>query len=189
MARRGAPRPDESARSIRAEYELHGATGYYQHSGAGYRNPHEKLVRAALHEAVRAWEIRLDARVLDLACGSGEVTLALRELAEGVEIDGVDPYTGAAYALRTGRRAAALSFEQIAGGALAGRRYGLVVCSYALHLAAASRLPRVVYQLALIGESLLVLTPHKRPSLRAEWGYSLVGELVVERVRVRLYRR
>src|SRR5437763_911706 len=72
-------------------------------------------------------------RVLDLACGSGEATLALRELGAGT-IDGVDPYTGAAYQARTGQPAEELSFEAIAGGALDGRHYNLVVCSYALHL-------------------------------------------------------
>ena len=103
-------------------------------------------------------------------------------------VEGLDPYTGAAYQARTGQPAEALSFEAIAGGALDGRRYSLVVCSYALHLLAPSRLPRLVYQLSLISSVLLVLTPHKRPHLRPEWGWELTGEIVVERVRARCYR-
>ena len=81
-----------------------------------------------------------------------------------------------------------MSFEAIAGGALDGRHYSLVVCSYALHLLALSRLPRLVYQLSRVGDALLVLTPHKRPLLRAEWGWTLIGEMVIQRVRARCYQ-
>jgi len=143
-------------------------------------------VRQTIHTAVAAWRLDL-AHVLDLACGSGEVTLALRELEAGA-IDGLDPYTGAAYQARTGQPAEAISFEAIASGILEGRRYSLVVCSYALHLLAPSRLPRLAYQLSRVAGALLVLTPHKRPSLRPEWGWALTGEMVVQRVRARGYQ-
>jgi len=172
--------------SIRAQYARYGAQGYYEQFGAHYRNPHELAVRRAMHAAVAAWELDLT-HVLDLACGSGEVTLALRGLGARA-IDGLDPFTGAAYQARTGQPAEALSFEAIAGGALDGRRYSLVVCSYALHLLDASRLPRLAYQLSRVAGALLVLTPHKRPVLRSDWGWILTGEMVVERVRARSYR-
>ena len=175
--------PDDS---IRDQYIRYGAQGYYEQFGAQYRNPHELAVRQTIHTAVAAWRLDL-AHVLDLACGSGEVTLALRELG-ATAIHGVDPYTGAAYQGRTGQPAEALSFEAIAGGALDGRRYSLVVCSYALHLLAPSRLPRLAYQLSRVAGALLVLTPHKRPSLRPEWGWALTGEMIVQRVRARCYQ-
>ena len=172
--------------SIRAEYESRGVRGFYAESGGDYRNPHEPQVRRCLAHVVRAWRPDLS-RVLDLAAGSGEATLALRELGAG-DIDGVDPYTAEAYAARTGRAAEVFTFENVAAGALAGRHYSLIVCSFALHLCEPSRLPAVAQQLALLGDSLLVLTPHKRPVIRAEWGWELAGEDVVERVRARLYR-
>lgn len=173
--------------AIRAAYEQYGVEGFYQRFGNCYRNPHERPIRATLQAAVARWDLPLD-RVLDLACGSGEVTLALRELS-CASIDGIDPYTYRAYAERTGQVAEPLTFEQIAAGALAGRRYGTIVCSFALHLVALSRLPALAMQLSLIGQALLILTPHKRPALRPEWGWSSVDELLVERVRARLYRR
>ena len=186
-----------SEESIRKEYERYGAEQYYRRFGARYRNPHEAAVRLAIHSAATAWGLDLS-HVLDLACGSGEVTLALREEIGWQDqpawrergtavIEGVDPYTGTAYGARTGQVAEALSFEAIAGGALDGRRYSLIVCSYALHLLAPSRLPRLAYQLSRISGVLLVLTPHKRPDLRPEWGWRLTGEMIVERVRVRRY--
>lgn len=161
--------------------------GYYARFGAAYRNPHERAVRAALRAAAARWEFPLG-RVLDLACGSGEATLALQELGAG-QIDGIDPYTFAAYAARTGRPAERHSFEQIAAGALAGRHYDTIVCSYALHLVEPSRLPALALQLSLIAGHLIVLTPHKRPAIQPAWGWSLAGELVIDRVRARHYRQ
>ena len=81
-----------------------------------------------------------------------------------------------------------MTFEGIAGGALAGCRYSLIVCSYALHLLSASRLPLLAYQLSRIAPVLIVLTPHKRPNLRDSWGWHLEDEIVVARVRIRLYK-
>ena len=180
-----SPRWDDSA--IRAAYQQYGVEGFYRRFGGSYRNPHEQAIRAALQAVVARWDLP-PGRLLDLACGSGEATLALRELGCGA-IDGVDPYTHQAYAERTGQVAERFTFEQIAAGALAGRSYGAIVCSFALHLVAISWLPALSMQLSQIGHALVVLTPHKRPQLRPEWGWSCAGELLVERVRARYYRR
>jgi hypothetical protein len=174
-----------AAPAIRAAYEEHGVEDFYRRFGATYRNPHEGAVRAAMREALTRWAPDR-AAVLDLACGSGEVTLALRDAGCGI-VDGMDPYTGDAYLARTGQQAECHTFAEITAGALEGRRYSLIVCSFALHLAESSRLPLLAYQLSRIAPALLVLSPHKRPALRPEWGWELRGELTVERVHARLY--
>ena len=171
--------------SIRSEYESRGVRGFYADAGAEYRNPHEPQLRRCIRAAVEAWRPDLS-RVLDLAAGSGEATLALRELGAAA-VDGADPYTADAYLRRTGQAAERFTFEDVAAGALGGRRYTLVVCSFALHLCEPSRLPAVAQQLSLVGDRLLILTPHKRPVIKAEWGWEMVGEVVVERVRARMY--
>jgi 2-polyprenyl-3-methyl-5-hydroxy-6-metoxy-1,4-benzoquinol methylase len=173
--------------SIRAAYERHGVKQYYAQFGASYRNPHEAAVRGALRHAAQRWLRDMSQNILDPACGSGEVTLALREL-DAERIEGIDPYTGAAYQERTGQAAQPYSFEDIAAGALAGRRYGLIVCSFALHLVAESRLPMLAYQLSALSGALLILTPHKRPALKREWGWQLGDEFAQDRVRARLYQ-
>ena len=172
--------------SIRSEYESRGVRGFYAASGARYRNPHEPQLRRAIAGAVEKWRPDL-ARVLDLAAGSGEATIALRELG-AKHVHGIDPYTADAYRERTGQAAEQHSFGDVAAGVLAGRHYSLVVCSFALHLCEPSRLPSVAQQLAIAGGALLILTPHTRPVIRTEWGWDCVGELVVERVRARMYR-
>ena len=172
--------------SIRSKYEQFGTREFYERHGDEYRNPHEPIVRRLLEVAVATWQLDLSA-VLDLACGSGEVTLTLAALG-ATRIDGIDPFTGDAYRTRTGRAAEAITFEAIAAGALARRRYSLIVCSFALHLIEASRLPQLLFELSRASDALVVLTPHKRPIIPPEWGWRLDGEIVRDRVRARCYR-
>jgi 2-polyprenyl-3-methyl-5-hydroxy-6-metoxy-1,4-benzoquinol methylase len=174
-----------AAESIRVGYEAHGTRRYYEKFGGDYRNPHEPVIRRSLERVAREWELDLS-NVLDLAAGSGEVTLALRELGASA-IHGIDPHTSEAYAQRTGHPAERLTFEQIAAGALEGRCFSLIACSFAMHLCEPSRLPALLLQLARCGTTLLVLTPHKRPDIREAWGWRLEHELLIERVRSRLY--
>jgi hypothetical protein len=178
--------PIEDSTSIRRQYEELGVEGFYWHHGSEYRNPHEPIIRELLHQTVKRWNPDLT-EILDLACGSGEVTMALRELG-CQKIDGIDPYTGEAYLARTGQRAESFDFGQIAAGSLSGRKYTLIVCSFAMHLIDESRLPALLSQLGSISDRLLILTPHKRPEIKTEWGWSLEGELLIERVRARLYQ-
>jgi hypothetical protein len=178
--------PDVRDPSVRGGYARLGVEAYYRRHAATYRNPHEDAVRAALAHAVADWTLDLS-HVLDLAAGSGEVTLALRDLG-AARVDGIDPFTADAYHARTGAHCEAMDFAAVAAGALAGRRYSLVVCSFAMHLCEPSRLPGLAQQLSTVAPSLLILTPHKRPLLRAEWGWEVLGERVTERVRARVYR-
>jgi hypothetical protein len=187
MAGVNAGKPDESEeRSIRSRYEAHGADAYYREHADDYSNPHEPEIAQCIDMAVSRWSLDLS-RVLDLAAGSGEATLALRELGAKT-IDACDPYLFELYERRTGRPCERFSFEDVAAGLLAGRAYSLIVCSFALHLVDLSRLPVVCMQLALIAPALLVLTPHKRPEIREPWGWSLADEFAWARVRSRHYR-
>jgi SAM-dependent methyltransferase len=171
---------------IRPQYEAHGVTGFYEQFGATYSNPHEPQIRALLSRLIFDWRLDLS-NVLDLACGSGEVSSLL--LSQGGTVSGIDPFTFEAYRKRIGFEAEQFSFEDIANGALEGRNYSLIVCSFALHLVDASRLPTVAYQLSRISDALLILTPHKRPHLKPDWGWML-GPVVLEaKVRARLYHK
>jgi 2-polyprenyl-3-methyl-5-hydroxy-6-metoxy-1,4-benzoquinol methylase len=186
-ARKGRTSPAKRV-SVRGEYQQHGVEGYYRDLGTGYQNPHETRIRAALFLALERHPVAPSANVLDLCCGSGEITLALRE--KGFRhVEGADPFTREAYERRTGATPLPIDFVQLSDGALAERSYDLVVCSYALHLVPTSRLPGVIWQLSRSAPRLFVLSPHKRPRLRTEWGFSLIETLLCERVHVRVYQR
>ena len=168
-------------------YEAMGVEGYYLAHGDTYRNPHEDGVRGVLTMAVATWTLDLS-HVLDLACGSGEATLALRELGAD-RIDGIDPFTGVAYEARVGQPAESVRFEDIAAAALAGRTWSTVVCRFALHLGETARLPGLCRALADLTDTLVVVTPHKRPDIRSGWGWQPPAECKFQRTRARLYRR
>ena len=179
---------------LRNEYATHlgGPDGYYQEFGNQYRNPHEDGV-AAMVARMPTMVPDLDlqhATVLDLACGSGEVTIGL--LAHGLLIDQItacDPYTGEAFAARMGRSCEPWSFADIANGALDGQRFDLIVSAYALHLCEPSWLPSVCMALAQVSDRLVIITPHKRPELQSTWGWALHEEYrdPAYRIRMRAY--
>jgi len=173
---------------VRKEYEQLGVAGFYKSQSRSYRNPHEPAIRMLMHRLIIDWNLNLSC-VLDLAAGSGEITMALREMPESNagKIHGIDPMTFEAYEARTGQKAGRESFEAIAAGALRGRNYSLIICSFAMHLLEPSRLPMLAMELTQISPALLILTPHKRPEIRHDWGWKLAKETVQQRVRARVY--
>ena len=179
---------NSDSEAVRHGYERDGVAGFYLRHAEDYRNPHEFSIRQLVEHAVRGWAMNVE-NVLDLAAGSGEITLALRDMPEalGGKIHGIDTLTYRAYEARTGQPAGRESFEDIAAGALRGQRYSLIVCSFAMHLLEPSRLPMLALELSEISPALLILTPHKRPVLQNGWGWRLTHETVEQRVRARLY--
>ena len=90
-----------------------------------------------------------------------------------------DPFTGPAYRERTGLPCLPLSFADIADDidALPSPPgvYDLVLCSFALHLLTdTSHLWRFLSALAQRARYLVVLAPHKKPSIKEEWGWKRV---------------
>jgi SAM-dependent methyltransferase len=180
---------DEEEFAIRHAYEKYGVNGYYSQYGSDYRNPHEDRLTTVVRQLVEKWALKPTDRVLDLACGSGEITLMLRQLGFKA-INGIDPYTSEAFEKRTGTPIhAKWTFEQIADGCLEGEgeTYDVIICSFAAHLIAPSYLPLVMIQLRFVAKKLIILTPHKRPQILSEWGWHLTDEFVHERIRARLY--
>ena len=181
-----AKRPKTPAESgFRGKYGTQGVERYYRGEGQTYRNPHEAAIASILEASFEKWALR-PGLILDLACGSGEVTLALNNMGF-LNVVGMDPFTEEAYCSRTGKRAERLAFEDIEAGQLTGRFYDLIICSYALHLVAPSRLPRLMYQLSFLTPQLIIITPHKRPHVSPSWNWSLQDEIYHLRVRSRLY--
>ncbi|KAI6039675.1 hypothetical protein EDC04DRAFT_2568161 [Pisolithus marmoratus] len=139
--------------SMRANYDQLGVDNYYRKVGATYRNPHFPGVRACIFTWLDRWwkherEI-VGPRppvIFDMACGSGEVTVAAYEWWKGaglksksrgppkvqsgtsnpssvhypadMHVMAADPYTAEAYVERTMLPCAPLTFTEIAQGAL-----------------------------------------------------------------------
>ncbi len=75
-------------------YKEQGVSNYYEQSGQEYSNPHkydiERLIRKKL--GPRNPFIKRNDSILDLACGSGEVTAPLQQIGY-TNLTGLDPYT------------------------------------------------------------------------------------------------
>jgi ubiquinone/menaquinone biosynthesis C-methylase UbiE len=65
--------------SFRENYSQ-GVENYYNKFGAAYRNPHEATLRRVFPKALAKWKDHLTFnKILDLACGSGEMTIIVQE--------------------------------------------------------------------------------------------------------------
>jgi len=144
------------------------------------------------------------------------------------QIIAADPFTAAAYKYRTSYTCAELSFSEIAEGALPTTSVDfatgsiqelmpqdymeqtehrhiieMVICSFALHLLEdTSGLFSLLWELSSKARWLVVLAPHKKPEIKAGWGWmkwnidswqecpmtDSAGELLHERVHCRIYR-
>jgi SAM-dependent methyltransferase len=162
--------------SIRHEYEKHGAHTYYKECGHNYRNPHEQQIQVGLPQALKLWKLKPQ-KVIDLACGSGEISLIIYQLWPMTEIIGIDPYTKKAYEDRTGRECLSLSFEDISQSNFkVDLKCDLIICSYALHLLDTSYLWQLLTVLAQFTSQLIIITPHKNPNIQTKWGWTLIDE-------------
>lgn len=156
---------------IRDKYQDQGVQNYYLQHGSDYENPHFEQVRQLLLQNEQNIDYK---KVLDLSCGSGEVSMVLEELGYA-ETEASDPFTQQAYRMRMGKSCHSWSFEDIVKGALIDQ-YSSVICSFALHLCPNELLFPLVYQLFQHTELLAIITPHKRPELEKLEGVRLVFE-------------
>ena len=188
-----------ASHSFRKNYEK-GVEQFYESHGDHYRNPHEPVLRKIFRNLLGRWSRQISfRRTLDLACGSGEASLFVKEffekqgftvavgtvpeeLPEGQDltifIEGADPFTADAFEERLGVAASTYSFEDIEEGVLSDRgvRYDTIICSYALHLVEPTRMLGTCQQLAMSAAHLIVVTPHKKPDITVAMGWVATEE-------------
>ncbi len=185
---RPAPNAKRPPEPVRPGYDSLGPAGYYATHAADYANPHEPIVRRLVESWIDRRQASPETRILDLACGSGEITSVFR--GRGFEnVTGVDPFTGPAFLARTGLEALPHDFVAISKGVLDDHSFDAIFCSFALHLAEPGLLPQVCQRLAAISPVLVIVTPHKRPEIKPAWGWQLNDEVLDSRVRLRHYER
>ena len=156
--------------AIRNKYQELGVEQYYAQHGAEYDNPHF----AQIHQLLVQNQSRLDySNVLDFCCGSGEVSLVLKEL--GFETNASDPFTFEAYAKNLGKACLKYSFEDIVKSPL-DDQFSTIICSFAMHLCSDDQLFPLVYNLFQSTSTLVIITPHKRPELEKYEGINLSFE-------------
>lgn len=167
-------------KSIRHKYQELGVEEFYKTQGNDYVNPHKDKLTKTVKIISNLWELDLN-NSLDLCCGSGEITSVL-DCSEGN-----DPYTYESYIKNTGKPCMTHTFDDIMHGKLT-KQYNMIICSYALHLAEPSKLPQIIYQLSRICNQFLLISPHKKPEIKKDWGMTLDNSAYMEGIRIKLYK-
>lgn len=146
--------------AIRNQYQELGVDAYYEQHGSVYENPHFRYIETLLQQN----ETRIDyGTTLDLCCGGGEVSMAIQTLGYQGFV-GCDPFTTAAFERNLNQKAINLSFDDILKGKLEGR-YSTIICSFAMHLCPEKQLFSLAFELLQHTQTLVIITPHKRPEL------------------------
>lgn len=150
---------------IRKMYETKGVCAFYKEYANSYTNPHQKYIEHHLSTHLKPF---INGSVLDLCCGSGEVTNAIQQFENVTHIEGTDLYTSQLYKNNTQCTSTNLSFDDILNHGLPSQ-YDTIICSFALHLCPNSKLPIVLWRLAQSSNTLIILTPHKNPVINKFW--------------------
>lgn len=153
-------------KSVREGYATEGVEKYYVSHGETYVNPHEHYIDALLIKNKN----RIDySKILDLCCGSGEVTGLLQALGYKNML-GCDPFTARLYREKTGCDCLEYSFTdfllpQTLTDTNFETKFSAIICSFALHLASEKILYSLVETLWQLSDAIVIITPHKRPAL------------------------
>lgn len=180
----GKNRPFESVSAIRTEYEELGVEDFYKKKGKEYINPHLKNIEQSIKIIVDSGTVDLS-NVLDLASGTGEVTNILNNLGY-YKIEATDPYMWKEYEDNTGYKCMKFSFSDIQKGELKNKKYSAVICSYALHLADKSILHDLFWELSMISDFLIIISPNRRPEV-SEDSWELINNFVNGKSKNRIY--
>jgi SAM-dependent methyltransferase len=143
--------------SVRSGYERYGVNDYYSIHCMDYKNPKSEIVNNLIKYLQENYD--LGHKILDLCCGSGEVTSSLSDI---YDVSGLDPFTYKLYESKTGNSCIKMDFKDLSLGKL-NESYDTIICSFALHLCEESYLNNVLWNLSLLSKYLVIITPHKRP--------------------------
>jgi hypothetical protein len=102
-----------------------------------------------------------------MSCGNGEITSIL--VNNNIKnINATDPYLCPSYNKKYNFNCMNYSFKDILNNKL-NINYSTIFCSYALHLADNSMIPNISWNLSLISEYLVIITPNNKPIINSGW--------------------
>ena len=167
-------------KAIREEYADQGVEAFYKTHAHVYENPHFPYIKSLLEKNKN----RLDySTVFDFCGGGGEVSLILQGLGFEKAI-GCDPFTYKLFEKNTGTPCWRFSFEEVVKGKLVAKYppqyntskkpFSSIICSFGMHLCPEKMLQPLAFQLFMLSETLVIITPHKRPVLEDIEGVQLV---------------
>jgi hypothetical protein len=166
-------------KAIREEYANQGVEAFYKTNAHVYENPHFPYIQSLLEQN----KIRLDySSVLDFCGGGGEVTVILQGMGFENSV-GCDPFTHKLFEKNTQKKCWRFNFEDVVKGKLTAKYppqysgekkvFACIICSFGMHLCPEKMLQPLVFQLFTLTDTLVIITPHKRPVLEEIEGIQL----------------
>jgi len=170
--------------SVRGDYEKHGVDDYYKNFSDQYDNPHSQYIYEIIDEIFNSGLVDFT-KCLDLSCGDGLITQIL--VNKGVmNVKGLDPYMCKEYEEETKKKCLKLSFKDIQSGKLS-ESFSTIFCSYGLHLCESSILPDVLWNLSLISEFLVIISPNNRPIITENNGWKHIYNMKKGKSKCKIY--
>jgi len=151
-------------------YNKYGVDNYYCNNSDNYTNPHIKQITELL---TNNYNKIYQGNILDLGCGTGQVSTILFNLGYKQNITGCDPYLYKSYIEHTKQPCLKYSFSDIIKQGLP-TNYTSIICSFAMHLCAKDKLSALIYRLALVTKQIIIITPHKRPEIDKIQGFNKI---------------
>ena len=173
----------------RKYYSVHESPeDFYSHCNK-YKNPHSKKFGPIIKKVIQwlPFDLSIESQkcpVLDLACGTGEITIQLMN--QNIDhVVGIDPFLATSYSENTSKPVLQNSFEDIYQEKILLEKYSIVFCSYALHLCEdPSALLEVLKRYT---QYLCVVTPHGLPIISLESGWVRIFDFKYSNIKVYLY--
>jgi 2-polyprenyl-3-methyl-5-hydroxy-6-metoxy-1,4-benzoquinol methylase len=139
------------------QYQKFGVKQYYQNYSTQYYNPHQHKIKNIFTKYISNI-IKVNNKILDLACGDGLISRIILEQKNQIMIEGSDPFFDNKYCHYK------FSFEDIAKGELNAFNYNydMVICSYAFHLIQQEWKYDFLSNLALKTQYFIIITPSKK---------------------------
>ena len=155
------------------EYQKYGVHDYYKKFSKTYNNPHEERIRKVYLEHIGPL-IAKDAKILDIATGSGLMCKLVNNYSGNYNIQGTDPYFSNKYCNMN------LSFEDIAKGMLS-MEYDMAICCYAYHLMDESWRYDFLSNLSLSVKTFIIVSPSKKININHPM-WSIVKSIRADKV-------
>ena len=170
-------------------FEQHSSPTEFYLTCKKYKNPHANKFYEIIKRVIDWLPFNMQTSIepiLDLACGSGEVTRAL--LRYGIDnVIGIDPYLHEQYATITKRTVYDYSFEDIYLEKVLLEKYSIVFCAYALHLC--SHVDKILEVLKKYTEYLCIITPHGLPIVSEESGWQRIISFKYANIKVYIFQQ
>ena len=168
--------------SIRDEYLKSSPSDYYSKNAINYKNPHSERVIKALDFIIGKIDI---GNFLDLGCGNGLVSEYL--LSKGLDqFKGCDPYFYKIFSDKLKKECYNLSFEDISKNGIKDK-FKTIICSYSIHLCDKSYLNNLLYNLSIISENLVIISPSKFPIINENY-FKLNYKNIIDRTHIRIFK-